>query len=264
MHDPAAATTSTGASFAQRNYAIAAGSAWSRLLEVQGFGQRYVDAGGTTLGTIAISANAISRYITFSVPTASLGGTPASGWGFSVVLTGQDGFSPDQARGFQATPQAYQFGVCASASADPHCTVDPATVPKAMDVITPLGREPVHGARLHPRPGGHPGRLDSVAHGPSADGAHRPPMASHFARGRGVRAEAGAAPRCRGSTLPRRRWRAPGRPTPAGEWAWGQATASSSVSASGSAAARAAPASSWSRSPSVSSEEPWAASASAA
>ncbi|HJW62428.1 MAG TPA: hypothetical protein VJ849_02925, partial [Actinomycetes bacterium] len=35
------------------------------------------------------------------------------------------------------TPQEFQFGVCASASTDPHCTVDPATVPKAMDVTTP-------------------------------------------------------------------------------------------------------------------------------
>ena len=56
-----------------------------------------------------------------------------------MVLTGQDGFSPDQARGFTPTPQEFQFGVCASASADPHCTVDPATVPKAMDVTTPAG-----------------------------------------------------------------------------------------------------------------------------
>jgi len=56
-----------------------------------------------------------------------------------VVLTGQDGFSPDQARGFAPTPQEFQFGVCATASADPHCTVDPATVPKAMDVTTPAG-----------------------------------------------------------------------------------------------------------------------------
>ncbi len=67
---------------------------------------------------------------------ASLG-TPASGWAFTVVLTGQDGFSPDQARGFAATPQDFAFGVCASASADPHCTVNPGTVPKAIDVITP-------------------------------------------------------------------------------------------------------------------------------
>jgi len=140
VHDPGAGTTSTAASFSQRKYSIAAGSAWSRLLEVQGFGQRYVDASNIgSLGTINISANAISRYITFSVPTASLGGTPASGWGFTVVLTGQDGFSPDQARGFQATPQDFQFGVCASASVDPHCTASPGTVPKAVDVITPSG-----------------------------------------------------------------------------------------------------------------------------
>jgi hypothetical protein len=141
VHDPtaAAANTSTAASFPQRNYAIAGPAAWSRLVEVQGFGQRYIDAHGTTVGTVNISANAISRFITFSVPTASLGGVPASGWGFTVVLTGQDGFSPDQARSFAPTPQGYQFGVCASASADPHCTFDPNKVPKAMDVITPAG-----------------------------------------------------------------------------------------------------------------------------
>ena len=140
VHDPsaAAADTSTAASFPQRNYQIAAPAAWSRLIEVQGFGQRYVDAHGATLGTVGIRANQISRFITFSVPASSLG-HPASGWGFTVVLTGQDGFSPDQARGFAPTPQAYQFGVCASAASDPHCTVDPGTVPKAMDVITPSG-----------------------------------------------------------------------------------------------------------------------------
>jgi glucoamylase len=138
VHDPAASPTSTAASFPQRNYQIAVGSAWSKLLEVQGFGQRYIDAGGTTLGTITIRANEISRFITFSVPKATLG-TPSQGWGFTVVLTGQDGFSPDQARGFQPTPQEFQFGVCATASSDPHCTVDPATVQKAIDVLTPGG-----------------------------------------------------------------------------------------------------------------------------
>lgn len=140
VHDPsaAAADTSTAAAFPQRNYIIAPGAAWSRLLEVQGFGQGYIDAHGNTLGTIAISANPVSRFITFSVPTSSLG-TPGSGWGFTVVLTGQDGFSPDQARSFASTPQPYQFGVCAAASADPHCTVDPNTVPKVMDVLTPSG-----------------------------------------------------------------------------------------------------------------------------
>ena len=137
VHVPGAVTTSTAASFPQRNYSIAPTYAWSRLIEVQGFGQRYIDASSTpnTLGTVNISANEISRFITFRVSKASLG-TPASGWAFTVVLTGQDGFSPDQARGFAATPQDFAFGVCASASADPHCTVNPGTVPKAIDVIT--------------------------------------------------------------------------------------------------------------------------------
>ena len=91
------------------------------------------------MGTAAISANAISRFITFSVPKATLGGQPGSGWGFTVALTGQDGFSSDQARAFTATPQDFNFGVCAAASSDPHCTVDPSTVPKVMDMITPPG-----------------------------------------------------------------------------------------------------------------------------
>ena len=138
VHVPGATTTSTAPSFPQRNYTIAPAFAWSRLIEVQGFGQRYIDASGATLGTVSIKANQISRYITFSVPKSSLG-QPASGWGFTVVLTGQDGFSPDQARGFQSVPQDFQFGVCATASLDPHCTVDPGTVPKAVDVITPGG-----------------------------------------------------------------------------------------------------------------------------
>jgi len=90
------------------------------------------------LGTVAIRANQISRYITFSVPASSLG-HPGSGWGFTVVLTGQDGFSPDQARSFTSTPGQYTFGVCAAPSTDPHCIVDPATVPKTMDVLTPGG-----------------------------------------------------------------------------------------------------------------------------
>ena len=107
---------------------------------MQGFGQRYVDAtNANTVGTIAISANEISRYITFRVSKASLGGTPTSGWAFTVVLTGQDGFSADQARGFQPTPQDFQFGVCAPGGSDPLCGVDPNQVPKALDVIPPPG-----------------------------------------------------------------------------------------------------------------------------
>jgi carbohydrate-binding DOMON domain-containing protein len=138
VHVPGASPTSTAASFPGRNHTIAPGGAWSRLLEVQGFGQRYVDASGNTLGTIDIRADDISRYITFSVPRASLG-NPGPGWGFTVTLTSQDGFSPDQARAFQSTPQGFQLGVCATASSDPHCTVNPSSVPKVMDTITPAG-----------------------------------------------------------------------------------------------------------------------------
>jgi glucan 1,4-alpha-glucosidase len=140
VHVPGAAQPSTAASFPQRNYAIAQSGAWSRLIEVQGFGERFVDQTGATLGDVTIGGNAVSRYITFGVSKTSLG-TPGPGWGFTVVLTGQDGFSPDQARGFAPTPQPFQFGVCATASGDPHCTVDPATVPKAIDVLTPAGTD---------------------------------------------------------------------------------------------------------------------------
>ncbi len=117
---PGAATTSTAAAHSLRNFTIAPAFAWSRLIQVQGFGQRYVDAGGATLGTATISANPISRFITFSVPKASLG-TPGPGWGFTVVLTGQDGFSADQARGFQPTPRRhFQFGVFPECSPNVH------------------------------------------------------------------------------------------------------------------------------------------------
>jgi glucoamylase len=138
VHVPGAAS-STAASFAGRNYTIDPGGAWSRLIEVQGFGQRYVDQTNQgSLGQVDIKANDISRFITFSVTKASLG-TPGPGWGFSVVLTGQDGFSPDLARGFQPVPQDFQFGVCATAGADPHCTFNPGAVPRAVDVFTPAG-----------------------------------------------------------------------------------------------------------------------------
>ena len=138
VHDPAAASTSTAAANSTRNFQIAPAAAWSTLIQVQGFGQRFVSAAGTTLGTVNIRANALSRFITFSVPKASLG-QPGPGWTFTVVETGQDGFSGDQARGFAATPRAFQFGVCATATADPHCTFPPNLVPKVIDVLTPPG-----------------------------------------------------------------------------------------------------------------------------
>ncbi|MDP9240613.1 MAG: glycoside hydrolase family 15 protein [Actinomycetota bacterium] len=142
VQNPAGGPQSTAASFPGRNYAIDAGSAWNRLIEVQGFGQRFIDGTGRTVGSVQIRANAVTRFITFTVTKAALGGTPASGWKFAVVLTGQDGFSSDQARGFSQPAGAYSFGVCtvsAVAAGNPICGVDPATVPKALDVLTPAG-----------------------------------------------------------------------------------------------------------------------------
>ena len=70
---------------------------------------------------------------------ASLG-TPGPGWGFTVVLHGQDGFSAATRRAaFQPTPQDFQFGVCADGQQRPALHVHPSTVPKAMDVLTPAG-----------------------------------------------------------------------------------------------------------------------------
>ena len=78
--------------------------------------------------------------IVIALPKATFG-TPGPGWEFAVVLHGQDGFSGDgdQARQFQPTPQDFQFGECATASSDPHCTFPANQLPKAMDVFTPAG-----------------------------------------------------------------------------------------------------------------------------
>ena len=137
VHVPGAASTSTQAPFPSRNYTIAPSGAWSQRLEVQGFTSPvWVNAGGSSVGTASVLAVQADKTITIKLPEAQFG-TPASGWGFSVVLTGQDGFSPDQARAFTPTAGAFSFGVCASGGTAPICSVDPGTVPKAVDVITP-------------------------------------------------------------------------------------------------------------------------------
>jgi glucoamylase len=140
MHTPDGAPTSTAPPFPSRNYSIADASAWSRRIEVQGFASPvFVDAAGQTLGDVSVQASQTSRFITMIVPLAALG-TPGPGWHFTVVLHGQDGFSPDQARGFAPTPQPFLFGLCASPSVvSPICDIDPGTAPKAIDVITPAG-----------------------------------------------------------------------------------------------------------------------------
>jgi glucoamylase len=139
VHNPAASATSTAAAYPTRNYAIAPADAWSELVEVQGFAAPvWQDAAGDPLGTAAMAVSQGTQTVTIALPEAQFG-TPGSEWAFSVVLTGQDGFSSDQARSFAPTPQPFQFGVCASGNSSPICPVDPGTVPKAMDVLTPTG-----------------------------------------------------------------------------------------------------------------------------
>jgi glucoamylase len=139
VHVPGATATSTQAAFASRNYTISSSGAWSQRLEVQGFAAPvWMNAAGAAVGTASVLPVQSDRTITIAVPEAEFG-TPGSGWGFSVVLTGQDGFSSDQARAFTATPGAFTFGVCASGRSGSICTFDPNAVPKAMDVITPPG-----------------------------------------------------------------------------------------------------------------------------
>ena len=94
-----------------------AGSAWNRLIEVQGFGQRYIDASGATLGTVQICANQISRFITFSVPKATLGTPVRLGVHGRAHRAGR--VQPRPGRGFAPTPQEFQFGVCADGEQRP-------------------------------------------------------------------------------------------------------------------------------------------------
>ncbi|MFI6709177.1 glucodextranase DOMON-like domain-containing protein [Nonomuraea sp. NPDC050478] len=137
VQDPQVAERSAEAAFPQRNHRLA--DPWTQRVEAQGFAAPvWVTAGGTALPGAAVRASGATRTITVALPRASFG-TPGPGWRFAVVLTGQDGFSADQARGFAPTPQPFQFGVCAPGGAEPICSSAPGAVPKALDVVLPAG-----------------------------------------------------------------------------------------------------------------------------
>ena len=137
VHNPSATTTTTAADYPTRNYSLS--PAWSEMVEVQGFASPvWQDAAGNSLGTAYMTASQASKTVTIALPEAAFG-TPGPGWSFAVALTGQNGFSSDQARGFTPTAGAYTFGVCPSGDTSPICSADPSTMPEAMDVITPAG-----------------------------------------------------------------------------------------------------------------------------
>ncbi|MEA2211635.1 MAG: hypothetical protein QOF83_1583 [Solirubrobacteraceae bacterium] len=151
VRNPAASSTSTQAAFVSRNYSIAAPDAWSERIEAQGFAPVvWKDAAGNSLGSAQLIVDQPSGTATLVMPRASFG-TPGSGWTFTVTLTGQDGFSSDQARAFTQPAGAYTFGVCAPDKSGPICSVDPSTVPKILDTIPPAGvsqdteLDPTHG-----------------------------------------------------------------------------------------------------------------------
>jgi glucoamylase len=137
VRQPGVSPVSEQAASAQRNYTL--GEGWTQRVEVQGFAAPvWSDAAGDAKNGAAVRSSQTTRTITIALPKAAFG-TPGTGWRFAVVLHGQDGYSPDQARGFTAAPQPYSFGVCAPDASAPICSMDPATVPRAMDVITPAG-----------------------------------------------------------------------------------------------------------------------------
>ena len=76
-----------------------------------------------------------------SLPIAQFG-TVGPGWTFTVALTGQDGFSPDQARGFAPTPQDFAFGVCQPGGIEPDLRGGPGDGAQGDGHVHAGGRRP--------------------------------------------------------------------------------------------------------------------------
>jgi glucoamylase len=138
VHDPSATATSTAAAFPTRNYTIAPADAWSERLELQGFGSPvWVNPSGSSLGAAQMIEDQPAGTVTLVLPTSAFG-TVGAGWVFTVGLTGQNGFSADQARGFTQPAGADTFGVCPVGDTAAICSVNPSTMPEAIDTITPI------------------------------------------------------------------------------------------------------------------------------
>jgi glucoamylase len=132
------------------NYGIATADAWSQRLEAQGFASpSWLSPSGSSLGSPQFVVDDTSGTATLIVPQATFG-TVVPGWVFTVALTGQDGTqSGPPLRQFTPTPGAYTFGVCpTSTDTNPICALDPNSVPKVMDTITPGGVS--QGTELNP------------------------------------------------------------------------------------------------------------------
>ena len=139
VRNPTAATTSTAAAFTTRNYTVAPADAWSERLEAQAFAPVvWQDASGNAVGPAQLFVDDASDTATLIMPRSTFGSV-GSGWAFTVGLTGQNGFSADQARGFLTNPDGFDFGVCAVGNSAPICSQPPSSMPEVMDTITPPG-----------------------------------------------------------------------------------------------------------------------------
>ncbi|HEX3788178.1 MAG TPA: glucodextranase DOMON-like domain-containing protein, partial [Pseudonocardiaceae bacterium] len=152
VHDPSAAASSTAAAYPTRDYTIAPADAWSERLEIQGFASPvWVNPSGSQVGTpTAVVASTVAKTITIALPEAEFG-IPTSGWTFTVAITGQDGYSADQAIPFTTNPGAYTLGVCPAGGMQPICSLSLSAVPEVMDTITPPGV--AQDTELNPIPG---------------------------------------------------------------------------------------------------------------
>ena len=140
VRNPNATSFSTDGAYPQLNYGIASPSAWSERLEAQGFASPLMlGPSGASLGSPQFVVDSTGNTATLVVPISQFG-TVGSNWVFTVALTGQNGFNSYQARDFTQPAQGFAFGVCPPTdTTDAICKLDPNTVPKVMDTITPPG-----------------------------------------------------------------------------------------------------------------------------
>ena len=143
VHEPGAAPTSTSAAngtTANRNYSIAPASAWSRLIQVQGFGQRYRTRAATRVGTMNISANEISRFITFQRLEGVARRTPGSRLGIHGRAHRPGRLREPTRRAASSRRRRTSSSASARRAARRRSAASPASqVPKAVDVLTPPG-----------------------------------------------------------------------------------------------------------------------------
>ena len=161
VHDPGAATTSTDSAVREsqlrdrRRLGVEQPDRGAGLRQ-PGLRRRRRAVAGHRVGDRPARRRATSRCSCRSPRSAR----PGPGWKFAVVLHGQDGFSADQARGFQPTPQDFQFGLCASSSVvSPICAHRPRHRAEGDGRDHPGRGRPVRRAR----PDAGPVRIEGVA-----------------------------------------------------------------------------------------------------